>query len=521
MKKHILTAVLTAVFVFSAVSCAQAPESITKGNSTALDSHIAFNTQYIGEDEHTAVSSDEYKEPVFETSAHSENSTSVCDSPNDSKKAETTRAPVTYAPSKTKVPVTCVPSETKAPVTCVPSETKAPVTCTPPETKAPAANSPTRTSVQTESQTRLVPKQTEMPPEQTCAAADITKPEKVYTSEDAPFCGDQMAERGFYNYCPSAVCEDNIYHIFYCANASSGNVRDSIFYNECLVNDGISTYGEKKVVLSPSSDGWDKIHVCDPSVIEGRFVYNGAQYRYILAYLGCDRYNNQHNQIGLAVSESLSGPWIKTAKINPFITADYDNTLNASVFQWGAGQPSLINIDGNGKIACFYTRNDNTRTFTMCEVWDLSNLNAAVKLDEFEVSRAGTKNREQNAETLSNADLAYDEKSKTMYMITDCHPFDSPVDIIADISDIYCVDLRSISDIKALASCTWSKCDSIGAKKTGFDKNHNTGFLRNGYGRLFSNNVLFTAADVDSGSYSLWSYRIYCCSFEKEVKKNV
>lgn len=342
------------------------------------------------------------------------------------------------------------------------------------------------------------------------SADTVGTDEPRYTSTPTLFCGDRRDDI-VYNYCPSAIYYGDSIYVYFSANATENIIIDSIYLNRLDVDGETVTYTDKKLMLSPSEEGWDDVHVCDPSVIGGSFVYKGKSYGYLMAYLGCDRRDNQHNQIGLAVAEDLEGEWVKVEEINPIIAAEYDGSLDSSVFQWGAGQPSLVNVDKEGTVAVFYTRNDNVSTFTVCEVWDLSDLSNADKLYEFRVSNNGTKNGNGKPETLSNADFAYSFDSGTMYMITDRHPFTEYPTIIADSSDVYMVKIGDLSNISALSDCTWKKTDTVGYEKTGSLKNHNTGFLRTDSGDLYTNAVLYTSADE-----SLWSYRIGITEFNLE-----
>lgn len=64
-----------------------------------------------------------------------------------------------------------------------------------------------------------------------------------------------------------------------------------------------------------------------------------------MAYLGCVTSDNTSNEVGLAVSKTPAGPWIKLGS-NPF--CDYELNGNAG-FQWGYGQPSLVSVDKKDK----------------------------------------------------------------------------------------------------------------------------------------------------------------------------
>lgn len=328
----------------------------------------------------------------------------------------------------------------------------------------------------------------------------------ISNSTPTLFCGDAEDKR-VYNYCPSAVYYDNSIYVYFCSNPTEGVVRDSIYLSK--VNCNTLTCTEKRLMLSPSETGWDKMHVCDPSVISGNFTYNGSNYNYLMAYLGCDRQDVQHNQIGIAVAESLDGEWTKVEEVNPIISSEFDSSLGIN--QWGVGQPSAVNIDKSGTVAIFYTGNKTGHTCTNCEIFDLSDLNAPRKITEFVVSNTGTENESGKPETITNAEFAYSSGTGKMYMITDRHPFTKYPTIIADKTDIYETDIGDISNVSYLSDCVWTKSDTINAEKTGSEKNHNAAFLRTASGNLYTNAALYTSADE-----SLWSYRIGITRFNAD-----
>ncbi len=127
---------------------------------------------------------------------------------------------------------------------------------------------------------------------------------KNVTSSDKLF---ESNKSGVYNYCPTCISNGHTLDIWYCANENSYSVRDSIMYRSVTILDNESTYSDEKVVLRSTPNSWDSYHVCDPSVIEGNFSYNGQSYKYLMAYLGCSSTDNQDNKIGIAVSNSKDG----------------------------------------------------------------------------------------------------------------------------------------------------------------------------------------------------------------------
>ena len=164
-------------------------------------------------------------------------------------------------------------------------------------------------------------------------------------------------ETQIYNYAPTVFEEDGVRHIYYCSNKYEGNVTDYVAYRKGTLVKGKWVYSELSFVLEPTQDTWDARHVCDPSVIKGDFNYDGDDYNYLMAYLGCVTSNNQENMVGLAVSKSPEGPWIKTEKVNPIAKYERDMSID-DIFQWGYGQPSLINSDKKSEVLLYYTVGD-------------------------------------------------------------------------------------------------------------------------------------------------------------------
>ena len=283
-----------------------------------------------------------------------------------------------------------------------------------------------------------------------------------------------LAMQGIYKYCPTSIAGA----VLYCSNlATPGEVKDGICYND-----------EK--VLSTSSGAWDSVQVCDPSVIEGDFTYEGNTYRYLMAYLGCATYDCTANEVGFAVSNNLQS-WHKTGKV---VSAARDG-------YWGVGQPSLINYNGN--IFLFYTSGTASQTTTYVEQLDCSDLG--------NVQRLGKKHITCNYDYISNADFAYDDEM--LYMTCDTHPFPSgALDFISAKQSVYCAPWDGSLD--SLESMSWDRIAQIGAGDTGHERNHNGCFSRDGYGRLASRTLYVSTADsIGSWSQNLYTYRFTTVGF--------
>lgn len=344
-----------------------------------------------------------------------------------------------------------------------------------------------------------------------------------FTSE---LFGDDLS-KNFYNYCPTVMVEGNTMHIWYCANIESGKVIDRVCYRKgTLHSDGKWTFGEKQVALEPTADGvsWDCKHTCDPTVVKGDFNYNGTKYSYLMAYLGCRP--GDVNEVGIAVSNDPATGWVKVNELNPICgylsSSEYAKTESGGDY-WGYGQPSLVSVDKAGKVILFYTKGIKLGTYTYAEMWDLSNLNAPIKMKEGKLSDGG------DIGVFNNADFAYDPVSKNFYVVKEDHingwyPEDGGVNWISGSNSVY-RSAMSDSDENVgdslFNSSAWSKVGTIAQSNTGFARNHNSGIVTDPYGWIINNEnipVIYTKSDLKtdypdwdgSGQWpALHTYRLY------------
>lgn len=324
-----------------------------------------------------------------------------------------------------------------------------------------------------------------------------------YYAESIQFAN---ALEGIYNYCPSVMMTDeNTAYIYYCTNRQSYVIIDYIGCRKGTRNaDGSWTWGDEFIVLSPTEKAWDEHHTCDPSVIAGSFAYNGEQYSYLMAYLGCDLISNdsQDNKIGLAVAKSPEGPFIKVGSA-PFV--DFEFQYSPDIWEWGVGQPSIVNIDKQGRVMMFYTRGDRNGTRVLYEEWDLSDVSSPKKLSEGPLSTKGLTNLYGAQDFMNNADFVYDAKNNRYYAISECHPtsFADDTNLVAALQISYCdVGTSHFGEVE------WKALAQISKYETGFYSNHNAGFLRDSYGYLSDDflTVFYTSA---SKSQELWTFKIH------------
>ncbi len=313
---------------------------------------------------------------------------------------------------------------------------------------------------------------------------------------------------GIYNYCPAVLQEeDGTRYLYYCTNQSSYDITDYIACRKGTP-DGTGAYlwGEETVVLSPTAGTWDARHVCDPSVIAGTFAYKGDSYSYLMAYLGCTSEDNQENKIGLALAKTPMGPFVKVGNA-PFV--DFQKDPAVPVFQWGVGQPSLVNLNGEGRVALFYTQGDKDGTRLMAGVYDFSEAEAVkTETSPLKISEQGLKNLENKPDFFNNGDVALSQNMLRLYIASDTHP--NPAGTPDYISGAFRVNEAGFRGVSSLASVSWKSTATVGQAQTSFPRNHNVGLVRDRYGKLPTETYLTVYYTVaEAGENSLWTYRLY------------
>ena len=151
------------------------------------------------------------------------------------------------------------------------------------------------------------------------AFAAAVPAEKTISLTIADYAGN-----GYYRYCPTVFVDgEGVRHAFYCHNRDKNVTVDYIYH---ATVDAAGNLSNEVVALSPcdtTGTGWDSYHVCDPSVIDGAFFYNGHTYKYLMAYLGVkgkagdnssDGAKCINNKVGFAVSDNLAAETLVAAE---------------------------------------------------------------------------------------------------------------------------------------------------------------------------------------------------------------
>ncbi len=301
-----------------------------------------------------------------------------------------------------------------------------------------------------------------------------------------------------YNYAPCSMLIGSAMHIWYCRNRRSGEILDYIYLRR--LGSGIT--GPPLPMLAPGPADWDHVHVCDPCIIRGRYRHAGTVYTWAMFYLGCDRHDNNHNQVGVAFAKHPAGPYIKWPgnPIIPFTGTD----------SWGTGQPSGFSLDGKGRLLLSYSLGTPDGSGVMCRICDLSDMDRPVIGPEVPVHTHGLTNRDGAVCTaVTNADLIYDPARKRVYMVYDRLPKD-PEEPAFIVSELQTAALP-FGDLTQ-SSGTWHVTGNITPDHTGWARNHNATLVRTpeGWhpepGRL---RVHGTRSLLASFPACLWTYRLY------------
>ncbi|TLS50910.1 hypothetical protein FE782_17845 [Paenibacillus antri] len=317
---------------------------------------------------------------------------------------------------------------------------------------------------------------------------------------------------GIYNYCPSPVrVDDTTSYVFYCANTVPGLVIDDIYARKGTLAGGRWTFGEKFRALEPSRLDWDCIHVCDPDVIKGEFRYRGETYSWMMVYLGCDIHYCYHNQVGVAFAKDIAGPYVKY-DANPVVA--YDET-----FHWGAGQASVVSLDGKGRFRMLYSQTvheyekHSLRGRVFWRDFDFGDADAPVVGEEVAMHEGGITDRggapTDGEPVFNNPTIVWDRETDTYYLTREGTPFDRvrTPGFIASYTQVCAISRADFERNEG----GWRTVYEFGAEDTGFERNHNGGVFKDAYGWLYTPGVLPVAVTVSELKEQdfLWTYRLY------------
>lgn len=327
-----------------------------------------------------------------------------------------------------------------------------------------------------------------------------------------------------YSYCPSVLKqEDGTVHMFFCGNPQNLIMVDNIYHIK-ISPDGTKT--KAKSVLQPGASGsWDDHHTCDPSVIAGNFTWSGTTYKYAMFFLS-NMYGVYYNEIGVAFSNDLNADsWVKYPEqiVKKTWSSPGDQNVGGTAKAWGVGQPSVISLDGKGKVLLTYTIGDIGGTRIVWSEADFSNMaNYTITPPQTIVQNGLKAIDNQSQDYTANSEFAINKEADKIIMIRPVQPH--PTDYPAYLNTSLEIDYMNLSDFMNQKG-SWKSIYRIKPEDTGYPRNHNAAFLRDNFGYVeewekptFYFTVSKAAPDVQpSGtSHAEWTYHIWKSQIVKE-----
>lgn len=297
---------------------------------------------------------------------------------------------------------------------------------------------------------------------------------------------------GHYNYAPSAIQDEyGIRYAFVCQNKNPFEIVDYIYLFKGIPTKDGYVWQPGTEIVAPSSEGWDKIHICDPDVRKFDLTYKGEKYNWIMTYLGVDQWYN-HNQIGLAFSKNIEGPYIKY-DLNPLIS--FQDTT-----QWGVGQSTSIVIDSTS-IQLFYSKSGKPRSTMQVRT---------VRLDVLDSVDIG----EERVVPFLYPNTYFAYSSENIYAVSEVR-INQSGEIPTWVGNHVRMVSKPLSKGLFSEEDEWTELALIGPEETRFPRNHNPGFLTDTRGHMLPDEditVYFTVAMT--GANWLWSYDLYSATFD-------
>lgn len=300
---------------------------------------------------------------------------------------------------------------------------------------------------------------------------------------------------GHYNYAPSVI-EDKygIRYAFVCQNRDPFVIVDYIYLFKGIPTKEGYKWQPGTELVAPSEAGWDTHHICDPDVREFKVSYKGEQYNWIMTYLGVDQWDCNHNQIGLAFSKAIEGPWVKYDK-NPIVGTE-------TRVHWGLGQSTSVVLDST-TIRLFYNHSTEEKQGFAFRDINLSNTDSIGLGKEYFI------------EGMFGNNYPAVSKSYTFMVSEEWINEDYEPGIPTWVGNYS--KLRMISNDKPLTTPRdeWRLVGEIGPKQSGFPRNHNPGILTDTKGYMLNEDELIVYfSNSVTGDDWLWSYDLYSAKFD-------
>ena len=341
---------------------------------------------------------------------------------------------------------------------------------------------------------------------------------------DSVLFGESIDDTKIFNYCPAILVEDDVMHIWYCTNKTSGVIMDHIGYRTGVQQeDGKWLFSEQEIVLAPTPGTWDGRHTCDPAVIKGEFKMQGETYNYLMSYLGCVTEDYSKNETGIA--KSPAGPWIKVDHLNPIVPWGdpniFGNGADRNGFNsWGTGMPALVSVDQKGKVLLFFQTSSRG---TGIQYWDLSNLDDPKVMWDATRNNNGILRSDGLSCGVGITDYAYDPIAKRFYVFGVTNE-KNPPNITETLVNSHCVlayienveSMEHLCEILQQNTYRWKCVGHVGPEQTGWDRNHNPGIVRDPFGYIMDSTtipVVVATGRRDYPNQNIYTYRLHGYTF--------
>ena len=302
---------------------------------------------------------------------------------------------------------------------------------------------------------------------------------------------------GHYDYAPSFIINEyGIIYGFLCENKNPFEIIDYVYLYKGIPTEDGYVWQPGTQILAPSEKGWDHIHICDPDVRALKTKYKGKTYNYIMTYLGVDQWFN-HNQIGLAVSETIEGPYIKYDG-NPLIPYEGLDT-------WGTGQSTSL-VKNDSTIVVYYHNTGSKTNYSRREVI----------LNDLDNIRLGEQEDIPHLTANSYPALGRDH----LYMVSEMRSDGYEKAVPTWVGDLCRVARMPLDGDIFAEEDPWEVLGYVTPESSGFPRNHNPGFLTDEKGYLPDEDLLtvfFTTGVL--GDDWLWSYDLYSAVFDMTRRK--
>lgn len=177
---------------------------------------------------------------------------------------------------------------------------------------------------------------------------------------------------GGHNYGAAVMKDSAGEHYFWCGvnqytNSSGQTALEEVVYYQHY-NYLTGEYSKQYPTLQPRTTGknagWENnSHMCDPTIVEGNFSFEGSKYRYALYYDSDPDHSSRNTRIGVAFSNNISADPAKPTKwkfAKTPIICELGNLKNT----YGAGTTSaLIDPQDKSKVQLIYTDTSITGNF--------------------------------------------------------------------------------------------------------------------------------------------------------------